>query len=152
MASGSSSVSREKEAEMFDRLFELDGEDISWVKKRIFDRLATCKAYLGERPPQLKKALRAAEEASVIAFAEGMTNIESKINFYMAHCYRGLGMWEEAYKFYMASTVDSQDIYWLQGLQSFSRQKLEGEKNPELRRVRGSGDLRVFYSEKKKLR
>ncbi|KAL7811027.1 hypothetical protein V8C44DRAFT_358545 [Trichoderma aethiopicum] len=134
MASGSSSVSTEKEAEMLDRLFELDGEDISWVKKRIFDRLATCKAYLGERPPRFRKALREAEEASVIAFAEGMTDVESKINFYMAHCYRGLGRWEEAYRFYMASTVDSQDIYWLQGLQSFSRQKMEGERSPELRR------------------
>ncbi|KAL7932268.1 hypothetical protein V8C35DRAFT_281876 [Trichoderma chlorosporum] len=137
MASRSNSISSEaldKEAQIFDRLFELDGEDVGWIKKRISSHIATCKAHLGERPPRWREALREAEEASIIAFAEGMTNVESKVNFYIAHCYRGMGMWQEAHKFYMASTVDTQDIYWLQGLQTLSRQKMEGERNPELRR------------------
>lgn len=155
MASESNSASTEpldKESEVFDRLFELDGDDVGYIKKHIGDHIAACKVYLGERPPRWKEALREAEEASIIAFAEGMTNIESKINFYMAHCYRGMGMWQEAHKLYMASTVDTQDIYWLQGLQTFSRQQMEGERNPELRRVRGSGDLHTAYSDKEKLR
>ncbi|UKZ73310.1 hypothetical protein TrVFT333_000954 [Trichoderma virens FT-333] len=155
MASGSNSISSEtlgKESEIFDRLFELDREDVGWIKRHIGDHIAACKAYLSERPPRWREALREAEEASIIAFAEGMGNIESKINFYIAHCYRGMGMWQQAHKFYMASTVDSQDIYWLQGLQAFSRQKLEGQRNPELRRVRGSGDLHMAYNDRTKLR
>ncbi|KAL7944686.1 hypothetical protein V8C42DRAFT_345823 [Trichoderma barbatum] len=150
MASMSTSISTkalDKETGIFDRLFELGGDDVGWIKKHIGDHIAACKSYLGERPPRWRRALLEAEEASIIAFAEGMTNIESKINFYMAHCYRGMGMWQEAHKFYMASTVDTQDIYWLQGLQAFSRQKMEGEPNPELRRVRGSGDLHTAYSD-----
>ncbi|KAL7786266.1 hypothetical protein V8C37DRAFT_419601 [Trichoderma ceciliae] len=141
----------DKETEVFDRLFELDDEDVGWIKKHIGDHMEACKRHLSENPPQWKEALREAEEASVIAFAENMANVESKINFYVAHCYRGMGMWGEAHKFYMASTVDTQDIYWLQRLQMFSRQKMEGDRDPELRRVRGSGDLHTTYSDEEKL-
>ncbi|KAL6700405.1 hypothetical protein J3F84DRAFT_343977 [Trichoderma pleuroticola] len=154
MASTSTSMSSEalgKEAEIFDRLFQFDGEDVGWIKQRINRHIAACKRYASERPPRWSEALREANEASMIAFAEGMTSIDSKINFYIAHCYKGMGMWREAHKFYMESTVDTQDIYWLQGLQSFSRQKMEGEKDLELRRVRGSGDLRMAYSDMTKL-
>ncbi|KAL7914611.1 hypothetical protein GGI35DRAFT_474350 [Trichoderma velutinum] len=154
MASTSTSMSSEalgKEADIFDRLFQLDGEDISWIKKRINSHIAACKTYASERPPRWREALREAKEASMIAFAEGMANVESKINFYIAHCYKGMGMWHEAHKFYMESTVDTQDIYWLQGLQSFSRQKMDGERDLELRRVRGSGDLHMAYSDRRKL-
>ncbi|KAL6830559.1 hypothetical protein J3E69DRAFT_327161 [Trichoderma sp. SZMC 28015] len=77
-----------------------------------------------------------------------MNGLDSKINFYIAHCYKGMGMWREAHQFYMNSTVDNQDIYWLQGLQSLSRQKME---DLALRRVRGSGDLRTAYSNMTKL-
>ncbi|KAH6604820.1 hypothetical protein Trco_006527 [Trichoderma cornu-damae] len=149
MASESNSPTAEasgEDAEIFDRLFELDEEDVSWIKRHIGDHMEACKRYLGETPPLWREALREAKEASVIAFSEGMANIESKINFYMAHCYRGLGMWDKAHKFYMASTVDAQDIYWLQRLQVLSRQKMEGERDPELRRVRGSGDLHSAYN------
>ncbi|PKK48610.1 hypothetical protein CI102_9069 [Trichoderma harzianum] len=151
MASTSTSASSEalgKETEIFDRLFQLDEEDVSWIKRRISRHIAACKRYASERPPRWREALREANEASTIAFAEGMTGIDSKINFYIAHCYKGMGMWREAHQFYMNSTVDNQDIYWLQGLQSLSRQKME---DLALRRVRASGDLRTAYSDMTKL-
>ncbi|KKO99484.1 hypothetical protein THAR02_08423 [Trichoderma harzianum] len=134
MSTSTSSEALGKEAEIFDRLFQLDEEDIGWIKRRINRHIAACKRYASERPPRWREALREANEASTIAFAEGMTGIDSKINFYIAYCYKGMGMWREAYQFYMNSTVDNQDIYWLQGLQSLSRQKMEAM---ELRRNYG---------------
>ncbi|RFU77967.1 hypothetical protein TARUN_4263 [Trichoderma arundinaceum] len=132
-----------KEDEVFDRLFELKEEDISWIKKNIGEHVEACKRYIGGDAPRWKEALREAKEASFIAFAEGMVNIESKINFYMAHCHRGMGNWEEAHRLYMESTVDIQDIYWLQWLQTISRHKMERDKEMALRRARGTDNLQA---------
>jgi hypothetical protein len=137
----------DKEPEIFDRLFKLDTEDISWIKRHIRQHLEACKGYMDADPPQWKDALREAQEATTIAIAERMKNTESMINFYTAQCYRGLCMWKEAYKFYTESTVDAPYAHWLKMLRITCRKNLERQRDPELRRVKGSDNLRMAYSE-----
>lgn len=153
MASESDSPNTEscdREAEIFDRLFELDEEDVDWIKKHIGEHMKACKSHMSMNPPQWEAALREAEEASIIALAEGLSDVESKINFYMARCYRGLGKWGEAYELYKMSTVDSEDIHWLQNMRTQSKERMDGEKNPELRRVKGLSNLHTAYGDEEK--
>ncbi|KAM0257182.1 hypothetical protein ACHAQJ_004543 [Trichoderma viride] len=136
-----------REPEIFDRLFKRDVEDLNWMKRTINNHVKVCIKYQGADPPQWKEALREVQEATAIAVAEGMKIIESKLNFYAAQCYEGLHLWKEAYKFYSDCTVEAEDAHRLKPLLMNCKRNVERQRDPELRRIKGSDNLHMAYSE-----
>lgn len=134
--------------EVFDRLFKLDEDDMTWIRSNIDEHLKACRRYLRAHPSRLREALDKANEASMLAVAEGMTKIESMINFYKAECYRRQHKWKDAYKFYEECAVDTRDVYWLEAMRRFCKaQVLKPRKDPRLRRIEGSANLQEEYKQ-----
>lgn len=133
--------------EVFDRLSKAGEDDIRWIQRNIEEHLEACRRYLRANPPRTREALDQANEANMLAVAEGMTNIEPKIKFYMAECYRRQENYTEAYNLYQECAVDREDVYWLEAMQSFCKsQILKSHKDPQLRRRAGSENLQEEYT------
>ncbi|PTB36856.1 hypothetical protein M441DRAFT_150131 [Trichoderma asperellum CBS 433.97] len=132
--------------EIFNRLFKPDEDDMRWIQGHIDKHLKACRRYLRANPPRTIEALDEANEARMLAVAEGMVNIEPKIKFYKAECYRRLRRWKDAYRMYEECVVDAKDVYWLEAMRRFCKtQMLKPRKDPWLRRIECSENLQEEY-------
>lgn len=129
--------------EIFDRLFKPDEDDVEWIHTRIEKHLEACRRGLSVYPFTVEEALDEADEASTLALAEGMANIERKVRFYQAECYRRLEEWREAGKLYEECAVDARDEWYLEGMRTLCQAEISRpRKDSRLRRIEVCGDLK----------
>lgn len=96
--------------------------DLKGIPSPIKENLEACKRGMYEDPCDLEEALSKANEAKLLAVLFKRKDIERRIRFYRAECYRKMGDWEEAYRLYQKCTVvTEEDERWLRKMQSLCR-------------------------------
>ncbi|KOS20433.1 hypothetical protein ESCO_005508 [Escovopsis weberi] len=140
-------------AHFFDTLFELTEEDLAVVEEEINSLLLACTQFILEDPPNYPEALKEADQAYALALAEDMRGLYPTINFFRAHCHRGLRNWVAA-----VSTTESLEGVGREAVQGLPGSCLDDmrdlamEDPRQLRRVKAGEDLhaRFFRHEKGK--
>ncbi|KAL7894662.1 hypothetical protein HDV63DRAFT_407051 [Trichoderma sp. SZMC 28014] len=104
--------------------------DLGGIPSPIKERLEACK--WGLRAPSFRKdeveeALNQAAMASMLAM-----DIERRVRFYKAECYRRLGEWKMALGLYERCKVDAEDRWWVEEMKSVCKVELENAARREL--------------------
>lgn len=97
-------------------------DDLKGIPRPIRDDLKVCQRALYEDPCDLEKALNKANEAKQLAMLFREKDIERRIRFYRAECYRKMRDWEEALRLYKKCTVVTEgDERWLRKMRLLCR-------------------------------
>lgn len=91
---------------IFDMPSRFDDTDLGCIPSPLSEHLEACKRGLYNYPFDAYEALEQANEAKRLAIIMRRKDIERRIRFYMAECYRRMKYWDEAYKLYMECTVN----------------------------------------------
>lgn len=94
-------------------------DDLEGIPSPIKEHLQACKIGMYRKPYKLGEALDQADEAKRLAIIIGSKDVERRIRFYRAECYRRMGKWKKAYRLYSAcAVVTERDERWARDMQS----------------------------------
>lgn len=106
---------------IFDMPPKSDKDDLKGIPSPIKEHLEACKRGLSAYPSRVNEALDHAQRASKLVM-----DIERRVRFYKAECYRRLRMWEQAYGLYeRCNVVTEDDEKWLLRMRILCRAEIE---------------------------